>query len=285
MSRFGNGRFVAVGLFSVLRGRCRGLVIAVAGFFAAATWLLAANGVQAGEENRGKAPSDTAATASTAAFAAASTADLADSLDAFRDPKDGWLMCSDVALDPKNPKTFTYEKGRGILLSLGQGRDLMTKQNYRDCRVELEFVISKGSNAGVKLNGCYEIQILDSFGKTKLTGSDCGGIYPRAEFKPRYRTIDDGVPPRVNACREPGQWQSLVIVFRAPRFDAAGKKTANARFELVKLNGQVVQENQEVAYPTGHAWHNAEKPEGPVLFQGDHGPVAIKNLRIVPLTE
>lgn len=277
MSRFGDGRFVAVGLFSVSRGRCRRLLIAVAGVFAAAAWLLVANGAPAGEENQGKASSEPAA--------AAATTDLADSLDAFRDPKDGWLICSDVALDPKNPKKLVFEPGKGILLSMGQGKDLRTTQEYRDCRVELEFLIPKGSNAGVKLNGCYEIQILDSFGKTKLTGSDCGGIYPRAEFNPRYRTIDDGVPPRENACREPGQWQSLVIIFRAPRFDSAGKKTANARFDLVKLNGKVIHENQEVAHPTGHVWRRPEKPEGPVLFQGDHGPVAIKNLRIVPLTE
>lgn len=228
--------------------------------------------------------SEQAAPAATAATAG-SAADLADSLDAFRDPKDGWLTCSDVALDPNNPKKLVFEPGKGLLLSLGEGKDLSTKQNFRDCRVELDFMIPKGANAGVKLSGCYEIQILDSFGKTKLTGSDCGGIYPRAELKPRYRTIDDGVPPRVNACREPGQWQSLVIVFRAPRFDAAGKKTANARFELVKLNGKVIHENQEVAYPTGHAWHNAEKPEGPVLLQGDHGPVVINNLRITPLVD
>lgn len=276
MSCFGIGRFVLGGLFSVPRSRGRGPLI-MAGLLWAAGWLFVAGAAQAGEENRSKASPDAAG--------AAAAADLADSLDAFRDPKDGWLTCSDAALDPKNPKKLVFEPGQGILLSLGEGKDLMTKQNYRDCRVELEFMIPKGSNAGVKLNGCYEIQILDSFGKTKLTGSDCGGIYPRAELRPRYRTIDDGVPPRANACREPGQWQSLVIVFRAPRFDAAGKKTANARFDLVKLNGQVIHENQEVAYPTGHAWHNAEKPEGPVLFQGDHGPVAINQLRIVPLTD
>ena len=102
-------------------------------------------------------------------------------------------------------------------------------------------------------------------------------------MKPRYHTIDDGTPPSKNACREPGQWQTLKIRFRAPRFDAAGKKTANAKFERVELNGQVIHENREVAYPTGAAWHNKEHAEGPLLLQGDHGPVAFRNLRIKTL--
>ena len=78
----------------------------------------------------------------------------------------------------------------------------------------------------------------------------------------------------------PGKWQTLKIVFHSPRFDASGKKTANGRFERVELNGVVVQENQEVLNPTGAAWHDKEHDKGPVLLQGDHGPVAFKNMRV-----
>jgi hypothetical protein len=215
-----------------------------------------------------------------AASAADQPAALSGSLDGFKDPTDGWSICGEVKLDPNNPKKLLNEPGQGILFSGGQGKDLATKETYADCEVELEFMIPKGSNAGVKLCGCYEIQVLDSWKKANLSGSDCGGIYPRAELKPRYHTIDGGVPPKVNACREPGQWQTLKIVFRGPRFDAAGEKTANAKFDRVELNGQMVQESQEAATPTGHAWHNKEKPRGPVLFQGDHGPVAIRKLHV-----
>jgi hypothetical protein len=97
---------------------------------------------------------------------------------------------------------------------------------------------------------------------------------------PRYHHIDDGIPPRVNAARPFGEWQTLDVVFRAPRFDAGGKKVRNARFDKVVLNGQVIHENVELATPTGHAWRQKEVARGPILLQGDHGPVAFRKIRM-----
>ncbi len=131
----------------------------------------------------------------------------------------------------------------------------------------------------------YEVQIYDSYGIRRPSASDCGGIYPRAELTPRYHHIDGGTPPRVNAARPAGEWQSLDIRFLAPRFDAQGKKIRNARFVRVLLNGQRIHENVEVPTPTGHAWRDPEVAVGPLLLQGDHGPVAFRNLRVRPLKE
>jgi hypothetical protein len=208
---------------------------------------------------------------------------MSKELAAFQKPKENWSTCGNVRRDPKNRRKLAIEEGKGVLVSDGRGVDLRTKKSYRDCQVEVDFMIPQGSNSGVKLNGCYEIQIYDSWKKDRVTGSDCGGIYPRGEYLPFYHTIDDGTPPKVNACREPGQWQTLKIKFHSPRFDAKGKKIASARFDRVELNGILIQENAEVKYPTGAAWHNPENSEGPVLLQGDHGPVAFRNLRIKPL--
>ncbi|MFO0910648.1 MAG: hypothetical protein U0794_20260 [Isosphaeraceae bacterium] len=52
-----------------------------------------------------------------------------------------------------------------------------------------------------KLQEVYEIQIFDSYGVKTLTASHCGGVYPRAELLPRYHHIDEGYPPRANACK------------------------------------------------------------------------------------
>ncbi len=208
-------------------------------------------------------------------------------LDAWKGGK-RWTVAGDAEIDPKNSKALVPKDGRGVVLSSPRGRalfrNLTSKQAFADLEVHAEFLIPAGSNAGVKLQGLYEIQILDSHGKEKPTASDCGGVYPRAELLPRYHTIDEGSPPKVNASKKPGQWQTLDIVFRAPRFDADGKKTTNARFARVLLNGQLVQEDVELKWPTGHAWRKGkEVPAGPLFLQGDHGPVAYRNVRVRPI--
>ena len=73
------------------------------------------------------------------------------------------------------------------------------------------------------------------------------------------------------------------MTFRAPRFDAAGKKTENARFIKVIHNGTVIHENVESPRPTCAARWLDEKAKGPLMLQGDHGPVAYRNLRITPI--
>jgi hypothetical protein len=207
-------------------------------------------------------------------------------LDAWKPPTGDWALAATVTVDPKNSRRLAFEPGPAPILVNGvngKTRDIVTKQKLGDAEVHLEFLIPQGSNSGIKLEGLYEIQISDSHGIKTPLAMHCGGIYPRAELKPVYHYLDTGHAPKVNAARPPGEWQTLDIVFKAPRFDAEGKKTANARFVKVTLNGQVVQDDVELATPTGHAWHNKEIAEGPILLQGDHGPVAFRNLRARPL--
>jgi hypothetical protein len=206
-----------------------------------------------------------------------------DKLDAFTGKTEGWKWARAVTLDPANPKKLAFEPGSGILVNSPKGTapDLNTKEKYGDLEIHVEFLISKGSNSGVKFHGLYEIQILDSYGKKgELTGEDCGGIYPRAELKPKYHYLDKGVAPKVNACKAPGEWQTLEAAFRAPRFDRDGKKTANARIARATLNGQVIHEDQELLTPTGHNHTKPEVATGPLMLQGDHGPVAFRNVRV-----
>jgi sugar phosphate isomerase/epimerase len=86
----------------------------------------------------------------------------------------------------------------------------------------------------------------------------------------------------VNVSRPAGEWQSFDIVFRAPRFDARGRKIAHARFLAVRHNGVLVHENVDVTGPTRAAWFESldEGSVGPLQLQGDHGPVAYRNLRV-----
>lgn len=205
-----------------------------------------------------------------------------DKLDAFTGKTDDWTWAKTVTLQPGNPKKLAVKAGSGILTNAAKGtaRDLYTKEKYGDLEVHVEFLIAKGSNSGVKFHGLYEIQIIDSFGTTsELTGDSCGGIYPRAELTPKYHYLDKGVAPKVNACKAPGEWQTLEATFRAARFDKGGKKVANARIVRASLNGQVIHEDQELLTPTGSNHTRPEVATGPLMLQGDHGPVAFRDLR------
>jgi hypothetical protein len=205
---------------------------------------------------------------------------FADGLDAWKMPQGEWQRVGDVELDSQNPRKFLAKEGKGVWLNASKSRNLLTKQLFSDIEVHLEFNLPKGSNSGVKFHGHYEIQLCDSFGKKEPSGEDCGGIYPRAELKPKYTHIDKGIPPKVNACKPAGEWQRLDVVFRAPRFDAGGKKVKNACVVWAKLNGQSIHEDQELLTPTGDRWKNAEMFEGPLMLQADHGPVAFRNVRV-----
>ena len=87
----------------------------------------------------------------------------------------------------------------------------------------------------------------------------------------------------VNASRRPGEWQSFHIWFQSPKFDAGGKKIANAKFLRVLHNGLLVQKDVEVDGPTRAAMELPEAPMNPIMLQGDHGPVAFRNIYIRPL--
>ena len=182
-------------------------------------------------------------------------------------------------------KNLVPSTGKGVVYNgpAGRAMNLISKSEYGDVEFHAEFLVPKGSNSGVKFEAVYEIQIFDSYGVKKATASHTGGVYPRAELLPRYHHIDEGYPPKINASKPPGEWQTLDIRFRAPKFDVDGKKVANARFDKVVLNGQVVQEDREVPYPTGNNWRNKEQPTGPIMLQGDHGSVAFRNVRVRPL--
>lgn len=193
----------------------------------------------------------------------------------------GWEEVGEVTLDPLDPKRFKTGPGRGVIVSSGKADYLLTRELYGDVELHVEFVVPSRSNSGLYFMGSYEVQILDSFGVAtpEYPGNACGGIYPEWVNNANVR----GHNPRLNVSKAPGEWQTLDVIFRALRFDAAGRKIANARFEKVIHNGQLVQENVEVLGTTRSGL--PEKYPGPLRLQGDHGPVAYRNIRIHALPQ
>lgn len=89
----------------------------------------------------------------------------------------------------------------------------------------------------------------------------------------------------MNASKAPGTWQHLKISFQAPRFDANGNKTENAKMLLVELNGAVLHENLQLNGPTRGSFEAKEAATGPLRIQGDHGAVAFRNIKIARYNE
>jgi len=150
-----------------------------------------------------------------------------------------------------------------------------SQEKFQDFSMHIEFRLpympsARGQargNSGLYLQGRYEIQMLDSFG---LEGKDneCGGIYTFAA-------------PKQNLCYEPLVWQTYDIDFTAAKFDAEGKKAANAKVS-VRHNGFLIHENQEIPDVTRASPEKTESAEpGPVFLQNHGNPVRYRNIWLV----
>lgn len=205
-------------------------------------------------------------------------------LSAFKDPGKTWSIAENTHASLKIDNELKVTKGVGVLVNIytnkTPGTDLYTDAVYGNVIIELDYMMAKGANAGIYLQGNYEIQLMDSWGVLSPSSSDNGGVYERwDDSKPEGYKGFGGYAPRQNASKAPGLWQHLKIVFQAPKFDAAGKKTENAKIVSAELNGVMIHENVILFGPTRGA-STEEKALGPLRIQGDHGSAAFKNIRI-----
>jgi hypothetical protein len=143
----------------------------------------------------------------------------------------------------------------GILKSPKSGSNLVTDESFTDFKLHIEFRYQKGSNSGVYLRGRYEVQISDSKGLEPSKG-DLGAVY-------------GFIKPNEMVAKEPGEWQSYDI-------------TLVGRMVTVVANGKMIICNQEIPGITGGAINSKESEPGPLLLQGDHGPIEYRNIVITP---
>ena len=200
-------------------------------------------------------------------------------LTAFVSPGPNWQIVGNVNASLSEKEKIQVKPGQGILVNLpseGSKKNLLTKLEHGDIDFELEVMMAAHSNSGIYLQGRYEIQLFDSWGKKVPAFSDMGGIY--------HGTTKDGKKieghaPRVNVALAPGLWQKLKVSFEAPVFDSKGAKVKNAKILSLELNGHTILKNVELTGPSGAPVSKEEAPLGPIKFQGDHGPVAFRNIR------
>src|SRR5262245_57824044 len=146
----------------------------------------------------------------------------------------------------------------GTLRNAKRGANLVTLGKFDDFKLHLEFRVPKGENSGVYLRGRYELQIDDSAG-LEPSSHHTGGLY-------------GFIAPSENVARAAGEWQSMEV-------------TLVGRMLTYALNGTTVICNREIPGITGGALDSAEADPGPLMLQGDHGPVDFRNIVITPAKE
>ncbi|GAB4232792.1 MAG: hypothetical protein Kow00109_05380 [Acidobacteriota bacterium] len=145
----------------------------------------------------------------------------------------------------------------GVLENTERGTDLVTRRSFEDFRLHLEFKYPEGSNSGVYLRGRYEVQIQDDYGK-EPSSVRIGGVY-------------GFLTPVKNAAKPAGEWQTYDI-------------TLLGRRVTIVLNGETIVDNEEIPGITGGALDSEEGNPGPLMLQGDHGPIAFRNVVVTPAT-
>jgi hypothetical protein len=143
----------------------------------------------------------------------------------------------------------------GILSSPRSGSNLITDRTFGDFKLHVEFRYPKESNSGVYLRGRHEVQIQDDYGN--------------APWNDRFSGIYGFITPSVIAAKPAGEWQTYDI-------------TLIGRLVTVVANGRQVIANAEIPGITGGALDSNEGAPGPILLQGDHGPVEYRNIVIRP---
>jgi len=191
-------------------------------------------------------------------------------------PSDAVVLFDGENLSQWQPSDWRIENGELIAVS----GNLTTKQAFGDCQLHIEWMAPdppQGSfwdrgNSGVMLMDLFEIQIYDSYSEK---------IYPDGQAAAIYGQT----PPMVNACRNPGQWQTYDIVFFAPVFEN-GKLKEPARVTVFH-NGLLAHHNQEIYGPTGHRiLPEYEKPipeKLPLSLSAHNNPVRFRNIWLRPL--
>ncbi|WP_086475803.1 3-keto-disaccharide hydrolase [Arenibacter amylolyticus] len=147
---------------------------------------------------------------------------------------------------------------QGVLKSPEPGANLVTEEKFTDFKLRLEFRYPEGSNSGVYLRGRYEVQITDDKGAAP---SDVGfsGIY-------------GFLTPSEVVAKSAMEWQEYEI-------------TLIGRRVTVVANGQTVISDRIIPGITGGALDSREGEPGPILLQGDHGPIEFRNIVLTPRVE
>jgi type 1 glutamine amidotransferase len=137
------------------------------------------------------------------------------------------------------------------------GVDLVTDDPFWNFTVRYEYMVPEGSNSGFYLRGRHEIQIVDDAKSGKPSPGGNGSVYNHTSASR-------------NVSRPAGEWQTVEATMIGDRV-------------TVILNGVKIIDNVVVERATGSELDLNVNEPGRLFLQGDHGPVAFRNMRIKEL--
>jgi hypothetical protein len=145
----------------------------------------------------------------------------------------------------------------GVMGNQPKANNLISKEKFKDFRLDAEYKLSPKGNSGIYLRGRYEMQVLDDAG-TPTESHGHMSIYARKA-------------PDVNASKPAGEWQTAQM-------------TLVGNCVTVVLNGKTVQDNARIPGITGGALDVKEMEPGPIMIQGDHEQVWFRKVIVTPIT-
>jgi hypothetical protein len=167
----------------------------------------------------------------------------------------------------------------GIVTVVKSSGDIITKDDYKDFQLHLEWLIPTNitgrsqarGNSGVIIHNLYEIQILDSYNNETYSNGAAGSLYKQSA-------------PLVNPIRKPGEWNVYDIIFTAPTF-TKDEQYRTPPIITVLFNGVLVQNNTIIKGSTDYVgFPTVVKQEtGPIMLQShgdDSAPISFRNIWI-----
>ena len=174
------------------------------------------------------------------------------------------LVGPGVGLDVWNASGAAHEGAwkvtNGILENEPPTYNPISKQKFKDFKIEAEFKLDKDQNSGLYLRGRHELQLALGMGNAATNG------------RQGFVSIYGWKAPDLDAGKPAGEWQTLEAIVVGNRV-------------TVTVNGKRVHDNAVLLAMTGGALDNDEMAPGPIMIQGDHSRVAFRKLVVTPIVK
>lgn len=154
-------------------------------------------------------------------------------------------------------KDLGWSVADGVLSSTGGANNLETDAKFWNYKLHVEYRVGAHSNSGIGLRGRYEVQILEDKGRP-LDRHSNGALYSR-------------IIPNENVSKAVGEWQVYDV------------RLVGRHVTIVSNGKQIVKGVIEGLTAIASDWEEG-KP-GPIILQGDHGPVDFRNVVLTPLVK